>query len=65
MSTPRNQYCYFTTSRQPCHSNLTTTNVGRQGQVRIGTAVMLDEHETFARERGYTGFDVPALFIMS
>jgi len=26
---------------------------------------MLDEHETFARERGYTGFDVPALFIMS
>jgi hypothetical protein len=26
--------------------------------VRIRTVVMLDEHEVFARERGYTGFDV-------
>ena len=26
--------------------------------VRIVTVVMLDEHEVFARERGYTGFDV-------
>jgi hypothetical protein len=102
MSTSSIQYCHFATSRQPCHSNLTTTNFGRLGaaarrevvwpparphslaattaslsassrvsgverhnserilirQVRIETVVMLDEHETFARERGDTGFNV-------